>query len=351
MQKDQQIIQSYSITEFPRNIGIYGERIILRLAEIAYDAVRTSNPDFDFSSGETPMIDLSKVKLKKGCSIYPISTPTKKYYEITIPAHDIMPQGDTKHYSVLKEHLKSLMNVILEKNGENESTFEYYHLINDIESETGRIRMNIRAEVWHALLNFTKGYRYYNISKALTLNSSYSLRLYMLVAGQKTQIPFSIEKLKNMFALEKKYGNNKDFIRNVINKSKDELDQKMPYSFTYELQHQETHKRGKPAISGITLNPVHIPKNDTDNAIANSLKHRITMFGFDRETGDILFEYFAFTVEEIQNNLDLFEKARKMNLLPSALTEMKPNANRAVNPKGYIIQTLKNLTTIQDTIL
>lgn len=345
-----QIIQSYSITEFPRNIGIYGERIILRLAQLAYDAVTSCCPDFDFSSGEIPNINYEKANLRKGCSIYKIQTPTKNYFEITIPAHDIMPYGDTSHYSVLKEHLKGLMNVILEKNKDDVKKFQYYHLINDIEGDTKVIRMNIRSEVWDALLNFSKGYRYYNINKALTLNSAYSLRFYLIVAGQKQPVTFSINYLREMFDLKEKFSDNNTFIKKVVQKAKDELDIKTPYSFDYSLQRQTADKKGRPGISAVTILPKYIQSNDTDENIANTLKSRITLFGFDETVSSILFKQMGFTTEEIQNNYDLFMKANKLGNLTSVLEKIKPKACRAANPKGYVIQTLKAIYAEQNDI-
>lgn len=345
------IIQSYSIIDYPRNIGIYGERLVLRLAQLAYEAVRSSNPDFDFCSGDTPTIDYDKVTLRKGCSIFPVKTPTKTYYEITIPAHDIMPYGDTTHYSILKDNLRGLMNVILERNSADERTFEYFHLINDIESDSRSIRMNIRSEVWSALLNFSKGYRYYDINKAFTLSSAYSMRLYLLVAGQKQAMTFTVDHLRTMFALGDKYKNTRHLLDNVFEKARQELDEKMPYSFTLSTTLKSTGKRGKPGIDSVTLTPVHIPSNECDDTLEKQLQHNISMFPFDTETRELLFKYYGFTYEEIQNNYDLFMKAAKHKELPALLCEVKPKATRAANTKGYVIQTLKNLTEEQEALL
>lgn len=347
-----QNIQSYSITEYRRNVGIYGERIILRLAQLAYECVMNTNPDFDFSSGEIPRIDYGNLPaMRKGYSITPINTPRWKYFNVSIPVHDIMPKGDDSHYRILREHIKGIASIVLETVEDDSKNARIYHLVNEVDTEKGIIYLNLREEVWQAMLDFSKGYRYYDIDKTFTLNSAYSVRFYLLMAGQKQALNFSMENLRKMLALEEKYKNSNDFIKRVIKVAKEELDAKMPYSFTYQTENKKSVSRGKPSIDSITLNPVHIPKNEKEENTSASLRRQITLFGFDRETHDLLFGYYEFSTAEVQNNLDLFMKANKKLPLAKTLSELKPKAGRAANQKGYVIQTLRNLIQDEPTLL
>ena len=160
-----------------------------------------------------------------------------------------------------------------------------------------------------------------------------------------------MENLRKMLALEEKYKNSNDFIKRVIKVAKAELDAKMPYSFTYQTENKKSVTRGKPSIDSITLNPVHIPKNEKEENTSAGLRRQITLFGFDRETHDLLFGYYEFSTAEVQHNLDLFMKANKMLPLAKTLSELKPKAGRAANQKGYVIQTLRNLTQDEPTLL
>ena len=201
-----QNIQSYSITEYRRNVGIYGERIILRLAQLAYECVMNTNPNFDFSSGEIPRIDYGNLPaMRKGYSITPINTPRWKYFNVSIPVHDIMPKGDDSHYRILREHIKGIASIVLETVEDDSKNARIYHLVNEVDTEKGIIYLNLREEVWQAMLDFSKGYRYYDIDKTFTLNSAYSVRFYLLMAGQKQALNFSMENLRKMLALEEKY--------------------------------------------------------------------------------------------------------------------------------------------------
>ena len=352
MSKQISNIQSYSITEYRRNVGIYGERIILRLAQLAYETILHSDPDYDFSSGNIPRIDYTNLpELRKGYSITPIKTPRWTYYSVSIPVHDIMPSGDKSHYTILRQHVKGIASIVLETIKDNDKDFRTFHLVNDVDTEKGMIYLNLREEVWQAMLDFSKGYRYYDIDKTFTLNSAYSVRFYLLMAGQKSPLNFSIENLKEMLALEEKYKNNNMFIQRVVEKAKNELDVKMPYSFTYTTETGKTGRRGKPSLSAITLSPVHIPENDTIDRDGLELRTQITMFGFDAETSDLLFNYYGFTTKEVQYNYDLLMKAKKKTDLKDTLSRLKSKACHANNPKGYIIQTLKNLTEEQPILL
>ena len=281
--------------------------------------------------------------LRKGYSITLTRLPRQNYLSISIPVHDIMPTGDRKHYSVLRQHIKNISCIVFETIKENGKDFSINHFVNDIDTEKGLIYLTLHEKIWQAMLDFSKGYRYYDISKTFTLNSAYSVRFYLLLAGQKQPMNFTLDSLRKMLALGEKYKNGNHLIQNVVEKAKKELDQKMPYSFTYTTEKKKSNRSGKPAIESITLSPVHIQANESEKKVENELKKRITMFGFDQETATLLYNYYGFTTSEIQNNYDIFMLAMKNKLLPSKLTELKPKASRAKNTKGYIIQALKNI--------
>jgi plasmid replication initiation protein len=58
--------------------------------------------------------------------------------------------------------------------------------------------------VWDVLLNFTKGFSRYDLEIAFKLESTYSMRFYELLAGQKEPIAYSIENLRKEFKLDGK---------------------------------------------------------------------------------------------------------------------------------------------------
>ena len=70
----------------------------------------------------------------------------------------------------------------------------------------GLMKFEVDNELWNVFLNFTKGYREFELSKALALSTSYALRFYMLVSGQTKAIPMTIESFRKWLGIpEDKY--------------------------------------------------------------------------------------------------------------------------------------------------
>ncbi len=97
----------------------------------------------------------------------------------------------------------------------------------------------LHQDAYELLLNFPKGFKRYELKPAMEFNSFYAMRFYELLSGQKKPLTYSTEKLKTMLKLENKYRDIRTFISRIIDHSKKELDQKSPYTFTYELEHQK----------------------------------------------------------------------------------------------------------------
>ena len=57
---------------------------------------------------------------------------------------------------------------------------------------------------------------------------------------------------------------------------------------------------------------------------------------------DYLRHSFDFTTAEIKQNLEIFTQASKKFDLIEFLSKVKPRANRANNPKGYVIASIKS---------
>ena len=68
------------------------------------------------------------------------------------------------------------------------------------------MKFEVDNELWNVFWIFTKGYREFELSKALALSTSYALRFYMLVSGQTKAIPMTIESFRKWLGIpEDKY--------------------------------------------------------------------------------------------------------------------------------------------------
>ena len=86
-----------------------------------------------------------------------------------------------------------------------------------------------RLPITH-FLDFSKGYRKYELQTAMNFNSIYAMRFYELFSGQKDPITYSIPYLKERFKIENKYNSKngkKDFLTKVVDVAQKELDEKV----------------------------------------------------------------------------------------------------------------------------
>ena len=163
------------------------------------------------------------------------------------------------------------------------------------------------------------------------------MRFYELFANQKTPLIYSVTDLKIMFGLEKKYKLTADFIKRVIDTAQKELNEKSPYSFEYKPL-----KTGR-KITRIKFYPIVIRENADAEHERKEIKKRLTPgWLLERQILLYLREHYMFSTPEIKNNIDLFEQAQKeIDDLLYFLSEVKAKANRANNPKGYLINALR----------
>jgi plasmid replication initiation protein len=200
----------------------------------------------------------------------------------------------------------------------------------------GTIRFRMSELIYKAFADYTKGFRKYELQISLSLTSVYSIRLYELISGQQYPLTYTITGLKEMFQVQDKYKNVNDFIRFVIEPAKKELDEKSPYSFEYSI-----NKKSR-AFHSITFHPVHQPKyRDEDLETKDLQKKTALSWILDRNTKDYLTNGFSFTTAEIKQNIALFDEANKTFDLIAFMSKVKPKANRANNPKGYLINAIK----------
>ena len=201
----------------------------------------------------------------------------------------------------------------------------------------GWVRFEIQPEVYRVLLDFSKGFRKFDIAVAMKMKSPYSMRLYELMSGQKDPLEFRITELKKMFMLSDKYSNNSDFIRRVIAPAQKELDAKSPVSFRFKV------KKTGVRIFSLVFIPIVYPERQNPVLCERNLISRVSlMWDFSREERKVLYE-IGFSDREIRNNYNLFRKAKSVVDLYQTLLSIKHRSLMALNPQGYVINTLKHI--------
>ena len=317
-------MESYIFSTVRHDFGIYSERLLLRLVELAQREIN----GLDFKGGTS----IGKVKVGAWGDA-----------EITIPVKDILSGEDDKNYNKAKQAVRNLMGKFLEY--EDDKTYRATHILNDVDVDkiSGKMIIQVNRNIWNAMLDFSKGFRKYELETAVKLRGKYSLRIYKLVSKQRDPISYSISDLRKMWGLTDKYKKVDDFIKNTIVTAKAELDKVSPYSFDYSLTSSKSSevnkgRKGRPAITSVTFYPYHNIKNESSDALR---KMADTSLIVERELSSMLINKFGFDWGGIKSNITLFDIAQKEFDLCLFLDKIAPAALRATNPQGYVINAIR----------
>jgi plasmid replication initiation protein len=323
------VIQSYLVTSARYDFNVQEKRILFRLVEMCQNQLegKKLNPGYHFD--------------KNLIGDYEVIVPISAFLT-RIEVEEEKGILKNKNYSRVKEALRRLRNKTIEieepdPNYPGEYIWKLIGIIEKPKFETrGYAKFEIQPEIFEAILNFAKGYRRIELKTAFEFESVYAMRMYELLSGKKDPITYTIEQLKKMFKIEKKYKYTTDFILYVIEPAKKELDKKSPYSFNYTK-----NKQGKKVVS-LTFEPYVIPGNVDQELEKQRLEKQVSIWwDIDKKVGDYLTNNYGFSTKEMSNNKELIIEAQKKMDIMLFLSKKKRKANDAKNPKGYIISALK----------
>ena len=319
-----EVVESYIFSTVRHDFGIYSERLLLRLVELAQREIR----GLDFKGGTS----IGKVEIGEWGDA-----------EIVVPVKDILSGEEDKNYSKAKAAVRNLMGRFLEY--EDEQKYKATQILNevDVDKVAGKMVIRVNRNIWRAMLDFSKGFRKYELETAVKLRGKYSLRIYKLVSKQTEPITYSIADLRQMWGLTEKYKKVDDFVKNTIVSAKEELDRVSPYSFDYVLnaaKSAEVNKgrKGRPAITSVTFFPVRRMANETTDAVRKMVDPSLLL---DRELYMMLKNMFYFDVQGIKANITLFDTAQKECEILDFLDGIAPAALRAANVQGYVINAIR----------
>lgn len=325
-EKNKFLIQSYKLSTVRDNAGIIGQRLLLRLVDMAnkqgyVEGVKLS---------ECPSLDFLQKDLFGD-------------FVFTLPVKDVM--GVSENYSAVKRSIMSLMRVIVETERED-GYWVACPFITFAVVGKGMITVGLHEMVCQALLDFRKGYRRFEILPALKFRSTYAMRLYILMSDQINPLTYTIIDLKKMFGIEKKYNRPRDFFKYVLDPAKAELDKCSPYTFRYEPVFTKTHKTGRPAITQVVFYPIHQQKFEDPDLQDSDLMGKYTFIGhpcLTKAQQDVLIHKFGFSQNSIRNNYDLIKLAVENLDFTKFLDKVSINVSktRPKNVVGYVINAIK----------
>ena len=312
------VFQSYIWTCAKYDFSPYEKRIIYRLIEFAQHW-------------------LEGVKIKD--HMHKIE-PTDCGVNITMPVADILRDETDNNYAKAKAAFTSLSKKGAEY--EDDEIWFYTAIIEHpkIKKGTGIATFHVYEPVWRAALDFTKGFKKYELVTAMKFKSVYAMRFYELMSGQTTPLFVPLESsdgLRERFNLQGKYERVNNFRRKVIDVAKKELDKFSPYSFVAKEE-----KEGKKVI-GWTLFPVFFEDREDPALQEQARMAKVTArFQLENNVYDYLKFSFDFKSDEINKNKKaLIEGQNRIPNFMGFLGELKKGARLAENPKGYVIGAIK----------
>lgn len=221
----------------------------------------------------------------------------------------------------------------------------------DVKFRSGQMEFRVDNKLWDVFLNFTKGYREFELNKALALPTSYSLRFYMLMSNQKKTFDLSVERLKEWLGIAPELYKTKDgrdridhLEERVIKPSKEALDNSCPYTFDY-FKKRENDRNIRSKVVGFKFIPIYQPQfRDQDLEKKELIAQISSGFLLDPNIVDYLKFNFGFEKSEIDRNKETLETAQKV--VPDLIEELarlKGRVREMSNPKGYVIAAVKGM--------
>lgn len=266
---------------------------------------------------------------------------------VTIPARFVLVEGD-KNYSMIRKAF-TLADKTIDYTKDN----ILYHL-NIIafpklikEGRRSTITFVIANEMWHALLDFSKGYRLFSFETFMRLQSKYSVIMYLLCTQQSAPKNYGIDSLKQLLGCDgqKAYDRGANFFARVIDPAHDELKAKAPWYFEYSATKDgRSHKYTNIIITPV-LNKSIVIGDDGETVTpikAEADKMRIRL---DRTVIDYCIDKFGMETRAIEHLEPLLTKVGNHTQQLSKLEEIRHRclAGQIRNPAGYLTRSLQNM--------
>lgn len=327
IEENKNVIQSYMLTTARYDFSVYEKRILYRLVELAQAELQGKN----FAEWIGMKVETNLFGDK----------------DITMPVRYILANEEDNNYTKAKKAFKAMSNRTIEQTKGN--VWYLDHMLERVRVNlgTGVAKFRVSPNVWNIVLDFTKGYRKYELKTTMQFKSVYSMRFYELLSGQNKPLNYSIDEIRKMFSIEKKLKKIDRLESVVFEVAQKELDENSPYSFTWEREEVASRGRNGKKVVGYTFYPKYIQKNRDQELEKRELTAKVGNitgpYGIlKKEVSDYLLYNMNMTKEEINANKNLFLTAQKeLPNLVDELANLKERAAKNGKGIGWIINGLK----------
>lgn len=261
---------------------------------------------------------------------------------VTIPARLLLGDGDKNYKEVTKAFELATKKIEYERENRlyHLNIIAFPELIKD--GRSSLITFVIHSQLWHALLDFSKGYRTFSVSTFMKLKSTYSVILYLIITNQKQPKTYTIRTLRELTGTDSQKGYDKtgNFIMRVLEVARKELTEKAPWTFEYSLtQRGKCHK-----IEEIVIAPRQNQDYAQGGASETSTTVALLRIGLDDEVRNYLTEKYQMKPKEVERVEPLLvrvgDKEKQLERLNKITLHMI--GRRIRNKAGYVYTSLKS---------
>lgn len=304
------LIQSFIYSTGRVKLSLYEQRIMIKIVEHAQSAVKGMVIKNNLEQWSH---DFDNVVMSVKCT-------------------DILDEGNT-HYEHVENAMTSLMSRIVEFRSSYDNSWFSSPIICDARHAggSGMVTFRVPRQIFDVILDFSKGFRKYDLDIALSLSSPYAARMYALMAGQKRPLRYEIDELKKMFGVADKYSQTADFIKKVIDPAERTLADLNVNGFKYSRI-----KHGL-KVKALLLTPV-IRQDESKKSL---LAKASSIYIMPKEIQVLLMQWAGFTIKELNAHKQLLDDFCHIPGCYQLCMEIVNRAKSRGKEKGYIIQGMR----------
>lgn len=272
--------------------------------------------------------------------------------QLTMPISDIIIQSDMKF-----EDMKEALTKLADRSFQYEDDDEWWmcHFIESpkLKKKTGLITFRVCNDLWKVFTDISKGFRKFELNKALALTTGYAFQLYLMVSGQQKPFYLDLESFRKWVGLKdtvyrKADGKSKvdKIVEKIINPSKEQLDKSCPWTFKYEVVRLNP-KNSRSTPKGFMFYPKEQSKFRDPELEKNSLISKLDISSVvNKQIKDYMIYQMGFTQEQLHANKDTLDKA--MHVVPDfvgflgELQGRRRPKDGSIKGKGWIINAIKS---------
>lgn len=313
------VVQSYFTTIMKGNFSLYEIRIFIKIVEHANKLLHGKS--YSALIGRSVCLD------GLNCNL-------------SIPIRSVLAEN-CNDYGKIKSALKNLGKKTIEFYNPQSKTWHFTAFISNIKVADGDGLIHFTVAKWllEYILNFVNcNYTMYNLEKALSLQSPYSVRMYWLTCNMGHDVSYSIPMLREMLGVGEKYKQTKDFIKRCIQPAALILKDSNMNGFTFV----RNFNNGK--VTSLTLHPVVREEPSTTQNLAHDQDNKL----LDSALTHYLTSQCGFSARELASNKAILMQFTMIASWQDMIVKIVGRYRKKRATKGYIIGAIKSAVNEQN---